>query len=615
MTKQKEPFEQMRHSNMQPMVLGELPGDLFTQNNVANQAPGQMQQYQAGAYGDIQRHTTLNLTLPQGAVGGETPSYPVHVQSVFDTRPINSREFILNGEVNFAASNVPTIANTATLDASATNVPTLQAFAYAQNKDKIYALNTTGFGASSTGFVSVINALTQTKVTDIAGFTVNDTASNPIVYVPLSGLVYVANSGTAQTSLSVIDPTTDTVTATISTGGAYKPQSLLYVPQNGLLYSYNESGPAARPSISVFNPVTGALVTTVSLPAGAVNSNVTMTYSPTSKNIYVPKGTGVNALSVFSTVSNTFLADIATATDFFGSEINPFVPSTNTVFYTDSSQASVYAVNTVSNSVVARIFDNFNGGIGGSLYIPSVNLVAVLSGGSTEGDHLFFIDPTTNTIVNDVVLSASSALVGFGNLALMSYNPVTGYVYISSSAPGSNTIVVFDPISMSIVATLIFNRYVADELNSGLLIYPNGKSVAVIIGSRSSSIIPAVEMLTLGSVNFSATGTFTVPVGFVAVIRDFRYEIAPLVNYDINQVSCGFETNGSPVPFQDVIHLGPVVQTPQTTHIIVGETQVIGFTVTVAGQSANPQLVNILLHGEFLPSHGLPPNYEVGSQL
>ena len=611
--KQKEWLAQTQQSNVgQPMVLGELPGDLFSQNNVSNTPPpGQLQQYQASAYGDIQRHTSLSVELPQGGIGGETVTYPVHVQSTFDTRPINSQEFILENEVPFSPSNVGNVAVATASQAGMTRSGVVD-FIYAPGFNKVYALTSDGAG---TGRVTVTDGTSGALVTNIAGVVSSGYGPHAIVYCPLNNKIYATNSGAG--TIAVIDPTTDTITSTISVGGVYFPQEILFVADTGLLYVYNNTGALGRPSIAVITPITGALVVNVDLPAGSVSFGG-MIYSSVSKSIYMDRTAG-GSIAVFNTLTNTFSASFTLPAPMQQPWPAVISPSNGFIYAVNANTSeSVMVINPANNSLVTQIQDpnalTHASLMHGIVYVPSVNLIAVaisISGDTVVPARVLFIDPATQSVVGQANIASPS----FTDPTQLVFNPANGYLFVSNNVGLKPFVFVIDPATFTNIFTFDFSA-LTDQGFSDIIINSTGSFVYIRTDIQGAvNTIPQTVTLPLTSLVYSATGTIQVPTGFVGVIRDFRYEITPIVNYDMTQVNARFDINGSVVPFHDLIKLGPVVEDPQITHLIAGERSFVNFTVTVSGLATAPSMLNTILHGEFLPSHGFPPNWEIGSML
>ena len=111
--------------------------------------------------------------------------------------------------------------------------------------------------------------------------------------------MYVANQ--YSNSVSVINTTTNTVTATIPVGAG--PYGLGTTPDGSMLYVTNNGGNAD--SVSVINTATNTVVATVIVRSNPYNANV----SADGSKVYVTNEFG-NAVSVISTATNTVINTI-----------------------------------------------------------------------------------------------------------------------------------------------------------------------------------------------------------------------------------------------------------------------------------------------------------------
>lgn len=232
-----------------------------------------------------------------------------------------------------------------------------------------------------------------------------------------SGNVYVSNfdpgctpsyycSPVPPPTVSVISGATNTVLATITTGGG--PSGATFDPLNGNVYVLDDQG------LAVISGMTNTLVSTVSLPPGAAEILV----DRATGNLYVSDGqaecqcTGPNALTVVSGSTNNVTATIP-----IGSDVGPMLfDPVNQQIYVESAGA-VAIVSGATNSMV------------GSL--PSDTGQPSFVNGS--GD-VYFLQPGDPANVS-VVSSASNTVIArypVGTASGMTYDSGNGDLYTVS---------------------------------------------------------------------------------------------------------------------------------------------------------------------------------------
>jgi YVTN family beta-propeller protein len=150
---------------------------------------------------------------------------------------------------------------------------------------------------------------------------------------------YVANAGS--NSISVINPTTNTVVATVPVGA--NPVRTAVTPNGDRAYVTN----AGSNSVSVINTTTNAVVATVPVGANPVDIAIT----PGGAGAYVTNA-GANSVSVINTVTNTVLATVTVG-------LNPvnvaITPDGASAYVTNAGSNSVSVINTATNTVVATV--------------------------------------------------------------------------------------------------------------------------------------------------------------------------------------------------------------------------------------------------------------------
>ena len=189
--------------------------------------------------------------------------------------------------------------------------------------------------------VSVIDPSTNTVVATIP------VGTNPvgIAFNPNNGDLYVTNAD--DNNVSVIDGTTNTVTATIPVGNG--PFDVAFNPNNGDLYVTN----ADDNNVSVIDGATNTVVTTIPLPVGSIPIGVA--FNPDNGFVYVANFNS-NTVSVIDPSTNTVVATIPVGTNPVGIAFNP-----------DNGFMYVTNINSNTVSVIAPLTTTFSEGCNGTI--------------------------------------------------------------------------------------------------------------------------------------------------------------------------------------------------------------------------------------------------------
>lgn len=127
---------------------------------------------------------------------------------------------------------------------------------------------------------------------------------------------------------------------------------------------------------------------------------------------------------------------------------------------------------------------------------------------------------------------------------------------------------------------------------------------------------------------------FTVPLGYVAVLRDVDYFIDPLpagpsdsdflltivtdANFVFPTMTQGelvVNNPASPVPYYSNIRVGPALASPLPIHLVVGPGRVVGANLGVSvALGVGPFEMFMRFHGEFLLATGQLPDMEIASR-
>jgi 6-phosphogluconolactonase len=218
-----------------------------------------------------------------------------------------------------------------------------------------YVVNTDGSNVSGYTINPVTGALTPIAgspfLTGAAPVSVAITRAKPIVRA-----VYVTNEGSK--SVSVINPTTNTVVATVTVGPI--PVDAVVTPNGASAYITD----AGANTVSVINTATNSLAATVGVGWLPVDAAVT----PDGSNVYVTNA-GSGTVSVISTASNTVVATIpvgdalsphfhwtSLADSFFSNPVHiAIAPDGARAYVTDAGSHNVSVIDTATYPVIAKV--------------------------------------------------------------------------------------------------------------------------------------------------------------------------------------------------------------------------------------------------------------------
>jgi YVTN family beta-propeller protein len=285
------------------------------------------------------------------------------------------------------------------------------------------------FNGSETGTPLRINPpfLVTYQVTEsnaLPGFVIDNipvgSAPQGIAFNPNNGFLYVTNfdSGT----VSVIDPSTNTVVATIPLPVGGGPGGIAFNPDNGFMYVANRGST----TVSVINPATNTVVATI--PVGSGPSGIA--FNPNNGFLYVTN-TGSTTVSVINPATNTVVATIPVGAQPLGIAFNP---NNGFLYVTSQTSSTVSVIDSSTNTVVATI--PFPVGVSPATiaFNPNNGFLYVTSQTSST---VSVIDPSTNTVVATIPMGTSSFAIAF--------NPDNGFMYVTSRT--SSTVSVIDPLT------------------------------------------------------------------------------------------------------------------------------------------------------------------------
>jgi YVTN family beta-propeller protein len=250
--------------------------------------------------------------------------------------------------------------------------------------------------------------------------------------------VYVTNG--SDNTVSVLSTATNTVTATI--GAGLTPQGVAVTRDGSTVYVTNQGSG----TVSVIDTASNTVTATIGV--GRTPQGVAVT--PDGSKVYVanfPSSLGSGTISVIDTASNTVTATIRS-----GNFIAPFgvvvTPDGSTVYVTEQAPGSVLVINTARNLVTATI------GVG-----TTPQGVAVTPDGSTvygaipnapkTPSRVFVIDTATNTVTAQITVGSMFG----GNPIGVAITPDGSKVYVAGSPV--NTVSVIDTATNTVVGSPI----------------------------------------------------------------------------------------------------------------------------------------------------------------
>ena len=324
---------------------------------------------------------------------------------------------VING-----ATNTPTTIQTGGTNASmdlAVNATTNTVYALNEGTD----VDNAPFGCVLTpGFVAVINGATNSVTKTIA----LPALAVQIAVNPVTNQIYVLTlsesclgSGAGAANVSVIDGSTDTITATISVpSGAIWPivfgeRSLAVDTLRNVIYAldgWNGGGPnPVKADLSVIDGTTNTVKATIQVDY----SDTELLFNQTTNTVYV-LDEDANQLYVIDGATDTVTTTVPISPLFIYGAINPV---TNEIYLHGGLGAEV--VDGSTNTVTANFAFSYNGGF----------LVNTVTNKIWEtSTPVAIIDGTNNTTT-----TVASTGTGGGYLGPGALNTTTNYAYMASS--------------------------------------------------------------------------------------------------------------------------------------------------------------------------------------
>ncbi|MEK2475788.1 IPT/TIG domain-containing protein [Streptomyces noursei] len=283
-------------------------------------------------------------------------------------------------------------------------------------------------------------------------------------------LVYVANL--RGNSVSAIDPTTDTVVATIPVGRF--PEGVAVSPDGAHAYVTND----ADSTVSVID--TAANTVTALIPVGRFPNPVA--FSPDGAHAYVGRfvSPGIGGVDVIDTSTNTVTATVQVGNQPFGIAVTPDGTHVYVACFVGSS---VSVIDTATNTVTATIsspsartpagiaitpdgshaytanFNSNNVSVIDTATNTITTLIPVGSGPegiaiSPDGTHVYVADANANSVaVIDTATNTVTATIAVGaSPVAVLVDPAGTTAYVSNA--GANTVSVIDTATNTVTATV-----------------------------------------------------------------------------------------------------------------------------------------------------------------
>ncbi|MDQ1274796.1 MAG: hypothetical protein QG610_368, partial [Euryarchaeota archaeon] len=322
-----------------------------------------------------------------------------------------------------------------------------------------------------------------------------------LILVSIAGaspFAYVTNG--ESDNISVIDTTTDKVTATISVGS--DPAGVVINPNGTKVYVAN----AHSNDVSVIDTATNNVTSTV--PVGSSPQGIAV--SPNGKKVYVAN-LGSNTVSVIDTTSNSVISTVKTGRNPAGVAVSPDGKKTYVTNYGDKT---VSVISTATNKVTATV--SVGKGPREITVTPDGTKVYVAN---SDSGSISVIDTITNTVTDAVKVGGAP----FG----VAVNPEGTRVYVTNNDKYFSTVSVIDIYTNKVTATIPVGSNPV-----GISVTPDGKKVYVAINlcNTVSVIDTATNTVTstmLAGKSPYASGRFigSIPVQPVYPLADFSSNI------------------------------------------------------------------------------------------
>jgi YVTN family beta-propeller protein len=306
------------------------------------------------------------------------------------------------------------------------------------------------------------------------------------------------------TGVSVIDTTSNLITATIPTIG----EALAVTPDGKRLYVSGAGG------VAVINTATNAVVVTIP----AVGDAVAIT--PDGAYAYVADNQSV---AVIDTASNTVAATVALPPGSGTPDGIAIAPDGIHAYVTSYAGPYIYltALDMANSSIVATVALFSFGPANGVAVTPDGKLVYLAS---TEADQVWAIDTSTFSVVPGAFSGRNPLGVAIAPEGARAYVPYLGF--------DPSTVAVIDTSTNTEVASVSLPLG-PNAASGGIAITPDGKS-AYITTDGSVLVMDTVTNMVVAAIPFPS-GT-----------RPFRVAIIPDIPYHSMQAALAIESSQSP---------------------------------------------------------------------
>ena len=288
--------------------------------------------------------------------------------------------------------------------------------------------------------------------------------------------VYAYITNTDSNTVSIIDTTTNTVTATVNVGSY--PFGVAVNPVGTKIYVPNEGSN----DVSIIDTATNTVTATVKVGFGPHGAAV----NPEGTKVYVTNY-GDNNVSVIDTATNTVTATVNVGGNPQGVAVTPDGTKLYVVNYWDST---VSVIDTATNIVTATVPVGYDPN-GVAVNPEGTKVYVTTSGDSTVS----VIDTTTNTVTATVPVGRSP----FG----VAFTPDGKKVYVTNQNDGSVSVI--DTATNNVIATVNVGSN-----PFGIAVNPEGTKIYVANGnSNNVSVIDSATNNVIATVNVGDN-----PIGF-----------------------------------------------------------------------------------------------------
>jgi uncharacterized protein (TIGR03437 family) len=363
---------------------------------------------------------------------------------------------------------------------------------------------------------------------------------------------YIANG--SDNTVSVIDTTTNAVTATVKVGSG--PNGVAVNPAGTYVYVGNSDN-----TVSVIDTATNAVAATVSVPGGPF---VGVAVNPAGTHVYVTNGTS-ETVAVIDTATNAITATVGVGRGTYGVAVNP---AGTRVYVANVDDGNVSVIDTATNTVTATV--NLNAypisstpvGVaidpsGTHLYV-SGGATSPATGGAPLGT-VWVIDTATNTITTSVRVAGNGA-------SGIAVDPSGAHLYVAADG-----VSVIDTATNTVAA-----RVVVGDAPWGLAMNPSGTRVYVENTDYGGTFVDTVSVID------TATNSVTAAVRFGSSPSSFGQFIGVP---PVPSVNAGGIVNNASAAANMPVAPGSLVSVYGTFPVSAGQANVTPWPTTLSGLS------------------------------